>query len=328
MPTKSLNSTLAQAKHAKEDEFYTQLADVERELDHYKQHFKGKTVYCNCDDPRVSSFFHFFSHNFERLGLKKLITTCYKNQDVDLFSKNKAEKAVFLEYNGEKTGKNVPDPTKIGIKHLQGDGDFRSEESIALLKQADIIVTNPPFSLFREYVAQLVEHNKKFLIIGNQNAITYKEIFSLIKEDKLWLGHCSGGMSFKVPDHYQPRKTRYWVDENGQKWRSLGSVCWFTNLDLKKRHEDIDCFRQYDPALYPKYDGIDAIEVSKVAEIPKDYTGTMGVPITFLYKYNPQQFELVGQMVTTKVDAFNFGYPYINGEKIYARILIKHKVNL
>ena len=203
MASKSFNRNLAGAKAAKEDEFYTQLADIERELRHYKTHFKGKVVYCNCDDPRVSNFFHYFSYNFEKLGLKKLITTCYKSQQADLFSQNDSEQAIYLEYEGDKNGNNVPDPDEIGIKPLKGDGDFRSAESIELLKQADIVVTNPPFSLFREYVAQLIEHDKKFVIIGNQNAITYKEIFPLIQDEQdLARATHSGDMAFSVPDYY------------------------------------------------------------------------------------------------------------------------------
>jgi hypothetical protein len=200
---KSQNKNLHKAKKGKNDEFYTQLSDIERELKHYKPHFKGKVVYCNCDDPRVSNFFHYFSYNFEKLGLKKLITTCYKNQNADLFSQNDSERAIYLEYNGDKNGNNVPDPKEIGIHYLEGDGDFRSKESIELLKQADIVVTNPPFSLFREYVAQLIDYDKSFLILGHQNAITYKEIFSLIKLNKLWLGMDNGGTKwFNVNDDY------------------------------------------------------------------------------------------------------------------------------
>jgi len=198
------NRNLHQAKSSKKDEFYTQLSDIEHELKHYKQHFKGKVVYCNCDDPRVSNFFHYFSYNFEKLGLKKLITTCYKNQNMDLFSRNDSERAIYLKYEGDKNGSNVPDPEEIGINHLKGDGDFRSKETISLLKQADIVVTNPPFSLFREYVAQLIEYEKQFLIIGNVNAITYKEVFYLIKENRVWLGPSirSGDREFGVPDDY------------------------------------------------------------------------------------------------------------------------------
>ena len=297
-PKEAKNRNLHRAKNTKEDEFYTQLTDIEKELRHYKKHFKGKVVYCNCDDPRVSSFFHYFSFNFETLGLKKLITTCYKNQDMDMFSRNDSEQAIYLEYEGDKNHNNVPDPEEIGIRHLEGDGDFRSEESIELLKQSDIVVTNPPFSLFRQYVTQLVEHDKHFLIVGNQNAITYKEIFSLIMEDKIWPGYRSGDMAFKVPDYYEPRATRYWQDEIGQKWRSMGNACWFTNLDISKRHEEIILYKTYSPEEYPTYVNYDAIEVSKTKDIPIDYEGAMGVPITFLDKHNPDQFEIVGSSRT------------------------------
>ena len=290
----SLNSNLSAAKVAKEDEFYTELSDIERELKHYKKHFKGKVVYLNCDDPRVSNFFHFFSYNFEKLGLKKLIATCYKSQDVDLFSQNDAEEAVYLEYEGDKDGDLVPGPDEIGIKPLRGDGDFRSPESIELLMQADIVVTNPPFSLFRQFVAQMMKYDKQFLVVGNQNAISYKEIFALIKANKLWVGNNSGDMKFRVPDYYEPRETRFWVDDDGQKWRSLGNACWFTNMDFSKRHEDLVLYKRYNPEDYLVYDNYDAIEVSKVVEIPMDFDGVMGVPLTFLNQYNPDQFEILG----------------------------------
>jgi hypothetical protein len=289
-----MNRSLHQAKNSKQDEFYTQLSDIDKELKHYRKHFKGKVVYCNCDDPRVSNFFHYFSHNFEKLGLRRLITTCYKNQDADLFSRNDSESAVYLEYTGDTNGSGVPDPEEIGIKKLKGDGDFRSKESIELLKQADIVVTNPPFSLFREYVAQLMEYDKKFIIIGNQNAITYRDIFSLIQEDRIWLGYNNGDMAFIVPKHYEARETRYWEDESGNKWRSLGNACWFTNLDISKRHEDLILYKQYTPEEYPRYDNYDAIEVSLTKNIPMDFDGVMGVPITFLDKHNPEQFTIVG----------------------------------
>jgi hypothetical protein len=208
MTEKAKKRKLQAAKTSKKDEFYTQLGDIERELRYYKSHFKDKVVYCNCDDPRVSNFFHFFSYNFEKLGLKKLIATCYKNQDMDLFSENKSEQAIYLVYEGDKNDNKVPDPNEIGIKKLKGDGDFRSQECIELLKQADIVVTNPPFSLFREYVAQLIEYDKKFVIVGHQNAISYKEIFKLIKEDKLWLGYgFKGGAAHFINKHYEDYAT-------------------------------------------------------------------------------------------------------------------------
>ena len=294
MAKQGKNRNLSRAKSSRKDEFYTQLSDIERELKHYKKHFKGKVIYCNCDDPRVSNFFHYFSFNFEKLGLKKLITTCYKNQEMDLFSRNDSEQAIYLEYDGDKSGNNVPDPEEIGIKRLEDDGDFRSQESIELLKQSDIVITNPPFSLFREYVAQLIEYDKKFVIVGNQNAIATTEIFKLIEKNKIWLGNKNGDMTFKVPDYYEPRETRYWEDEDGQKWRSLGNACWLTNLDHNKRHEDMVLYKTYSPKEYPAYDNYDAIDVSATKKIPMDYDGVMGVPITFLDKYNPDQFEIVG----------------------------------
>lgn len=286
--------TIDKAKEAKKDEFYTQLEDINDELRHYREHFRGKTVLCNCDDPRVSNFFTYFAYNFEFLGLKKLITTCYKNQNMDLFSQNQSEQAVYLVYEGDKNGDHIPTADEIGVHPLKGDGDFRSKECIELLKEADIVVTNPPFSLFREYIAQLIEYNKKFLIIGNQNNATYKEIFPLLMQNKLWLGYKTGGMSFKVPEYYEERVTRFWIDENGQKWRSMGNICWYTNLDHQKRHENIILYKNYLPIEYPHYINYDAIEVSKTELIPCDYDGVMGVPITFLDKYNPEQFEIIG----------------------------------
>lgn len=298
MEEKPKNQSLNKAKDAKQDEFYTQLSDIERELRHYKSHFKEKVVYCNCDDPRVSNFFHFFSYNFEKIGLKKLITTCYKSQNCDLFSQGDSERAIMLDYTGEKNGNFAPESSAIGIQRLEGDGDFRSAESVELLRQSDIVVTNPPFSLFREYVSQLIAYDKKFLIVGNQNAVCYKEVFDLIKDNRIWLGHKSGDMAFKVPDHYESRATRYWEDEGGQKWRSLGNACWFTNLDIFKRHTDLILYKTYTPENYPTYVNYDGIEVSKTADIPIDYDGPMGVPITFLDKYNPDQFEILGSSRT------------------------------
>ena len=318
---------LHKAKAAKNDEFYTILSDIERELRHYKKHFKNKVVFCNCDDPRVSNFFHYFSYNFEKLRLKRLITTCYKNQNMDLFSQHNTERAIYLEYEGDKNKNNVPDPEEIGIKQLDGDGDFRSQECIELLKKCNIVVTNPPFSLFREYVAQLIKYKKKFLIIGTWNVITYKEIFPLIKGNKLWIGINSNRnfLGFIVPKHYPLDGTEARIDEKGNRIVSSNNTCWFTNLDNAKRHEELILYKEYNPEEYPAYDNYDAIEVSKTNDIPMDYKGVMGVPITFMNKYNPEQFEIIGQMATTKVDEFNHGYPYVNGKKIYARVLIRNK---
>ena len=328
MPAKTTqNKNLNEAKVAKKDEFYTQLSDIEHELLHYEHHFHGKTVLCNCDDPRVSNFFHYFSHKFEPLGLKKLITTCYKSQRPDMFSRHDSEKAIYLEYAGDLNNNRVPDPDEIGVKPLQSDGDFRNSECIALMRQADVVSTNPPFSLFREYVALLVEHKKNFLIIGNINAVSYKEIFQLIKENKLWLGPSirSGDREFGVPEYYPLEAASCRIDSDGKKFIRIKGVRWFTNLDHKKRHEDMVLYKQYSADEYPKYDNYDAINVDKTVDIPVDYAGVMGVPITFLDKYNPDQFEIIGQMATTKIDEFNFGYPYIQGKKKYARILIRNK---
>jgi hypothetical protein len=285
------NSSLGAAQKAKKDEFYTQLGDIERELKHYKAQFEGKVVYCNCDDPAVSQFFHYFSYNFEHLGLKKLITTCFKSQATDLFSQNDSEQAVYLEYEGDKDGDKVPGPDEIGVKPLKGDGDFRSVEAIELLEQADIVVTNPPFSLFREYVAQLVEHDKKFLIIGHQNAITYKEIFPLIKENKLWLGYGFKGNVAHFNSDYEDTAS---ASDHREGMIRVSGVQWFTNLDTSKRHEDLILYETYSAQKYPKYVNFDAIEVSKTVAIPTDYDSAMGVPITFLDKYNPDQFEILG----------------------------------
>lgn len=286
------NQQLHRAKRRKDDEFYTQYSDIESELFNYTEQFRGKTVLCNCDDPRVSNFFKFFANNFEYLGLKRVVTTCYKNIQPDLFSSGQGEKAVYLIYDGN-GGKPIPDFSKVDVRPLEGDGDFRSPECVELLKQADVVVTNPPFSLFREYIALLEEYGKKFLVIGNQNAITYKDIFPLIKDGRLWLGCTYGDMKFMVPDWSEPTKTRYWQDESGQKWKSKGNTCWFTNIDHKRRHEDLVLYKRYNPEAYPKFDNYDAINVDHVSDIPYDYDGVMGVPISFLYKFNPDQFEIV-----------------------------------
>lgn len=325
------NAALRKADKAKEDEFYTQLSDIEKELSHYKEHFKGKTILCNCDDPRVSNFFKYFALNFNEFGLKKIISTCYKNQDVDLFSQNDCEKAVYIEYTGNPNDPTSTDFSTMEVKELTGDGDFRSAECIELLKQADIVVTNPPFSLFREYVAQLIEYEKKFIIIGNQNAITYKEIFRLFKENKIWLGYKAGDMAFKVPKYYTPRETRYWKDESGQKWRSMGNICWYTNLDIAKRHEELILYKTYSPEEFPNYENYDAINVDKTSDIPLDYNETMGVPITFLDKYSPEQFEIIdgiGRYSILRNEETKAEGKYlsmINGKAKYFRIIIKRK---
>ena len=296
------NDSLLKARRQKYDEFYTQLSDIENELRHYTEHFRGKAVYCNCDDPSVSNFFHYFSYNFDRLGLKKLITACYRNQERDLFSRHDSDRAIWLEYSANTKGGRIPDAEDIGIHAFDEDGDFRTTECIELLKQADIVVTNPPFSLFREYVAQLVQYGKKFLIVGNQNAITYKEIFPLIKDNRIWLGLTPKGrdMLFDVPEGYAQELvatgkegSAYRVVEGIIKGR-LGNAAWFTNLDHATRHEELILYKRYSPEEYPAYDNYDAINVDRVAEIPMDWDGAMGVPVTFLDKHNPEQFEVLG----------------------------------
>lgn len=329
------NKQLTGAKKAKKDEFYTQLADIEVELKHYREHFKGKTVLCNCDDPRKSQFFYYFVLNFHLLGLKKLITTCYKNQDPSLFSESTSEQAVYLVYEGEDIG-TPPDPTTAGlVRSLEGDGDFRSKECIAFLEEADIVVTNPPFSLFREYVAQLIKYDKKFIIIGNINAVTYKEIFPLIQRDQVWLGPSihSGDREFEIPSSYPLEAAGSRTDNEGRRYIRVKGVRWFTNLDFPQRHEELTLYKKYSPEGYPHYDNYDAINVDKVADIPCDYDGVMGVPITYLDKHNPDQFEIL--------DANNFIIRdqapkkphglikdkdgYVKGRIVYARILIRNR---
>jgi len=325
MNIKSLNTGLRKAAKAKKDEFYTQLGDIEKELKHYKDQFRGKVVFCNCDDPRESNFVKYFSMNFEHLGLKKLIATHF--QDADLFTREHPYK---LEYTGDKNANRIPDPDEFTIEMI-GTGDFRSEECIELQKEADIVVTNPPFSLFREYLAQLVEYEKKFLIIGSKNVITYKDVFPLIKENKMWLGYGfeRGNAYFQTPYSNDSYASGVYNPETGLvKFRNVG---WFTNLDTTKRHEDLVLYKKYTLAEFPNYDNYDAINVNKVADIPMDYDGFMGVPITFTDKYNPDQFEMFGIMNTgeenkgIRYEGTPHGRPVINGVEKYLRILIKNK---
>ena len=307
------NKQLNTAKQDKRDEFYTQLTDIENELVHYSDHFKNKIILCNCDDPHTSNFFQYFLNNFEKLGIKKLITTCYKTKQTSLFSISKPEQAIWLEYTGKKNNDRIPTAEEIGMHPLKGDGDFRSQECIKFLKQSDIIVTNPPFSLFREYLARLIKYEKKFLIIGSMNAIHYKKIFPLIKNNKIWLGYNStNGMAFKTP-YNEPVKR-------------LGFVRWFTNLDFQKRHENITLTKKYNEIDYPKYDNYDAINIDLVADIPLDYKGKMGVPDTFITKYNPDQFEILGldRLIDGNISRTSFT---IKGKMTYSRIIIKRKQN-
>ena len=319
------NANLTNAKKAKNDEFYTQLTDIEKEMRHYKAFFKDKIVYCNCDDARESNFFKYFSLNFEHLGLKKLICTGYKDNG----------KGVVLVYEGDKNGNRRVDDEEIIVTELEGNGDFRSAECIEYLKEADVVVTNPPFSLFREYVAQLMEYGKKFLIIGNKNAITYKEIFPYIKDNELWLG-CSitsGDREFQIPNDYVTHSPSLRIDENGKKYLRVPGVCWFTNIENTLRNTELDLYKNYSADEYPHYDNYDAIEVSKTCDIPMDYKGVMGVPITFLFKYCPSQFEILDARNYTSVDKLKSKSTFlvkdkdsaINGKPTYARILIRRK---
>ena len=293
------NQNLHQAKSGKNDEFYTQMKDIEKELRHYEPHFKDKVVYCNCDDPQVSNFFKYFSSNFERLGLKKLLTSCYRNKDAGKRIEGVSDKAVWLEMSS---------PESSSVHAFEADGDFRSEEALHLLKAADIVVTNPPFSLFREYVAQLVAHDKQFLIVGNVNAITYKEIFPLIKNNQMWLGD---------------NTTRHFLQPDGSLYETARTF-WYTNLDFAKRHEDLVLCKLYNEKAYPKYDNYDAININKATEIPMDYDGVMGVPITFLGKYNPDQFEILGNLGSYAPDGYSLcGGIYIDGKKIFKRIVVR-----
>lgn len=342
------NSNLHSSRADKADEFYTQLSLIESELKHYKEHFKGKVVLCNCDDPFESNFFKYFAINFNSLGLKKLIATCYATSPIiytqlTLFGE---ETPVGKEENGKKPYKieisEVTDENQDGrvdlsdveyllrnrknaLTLLEGDGDFRSPECVELLKQADIVVTNPPFSLFREYVAQLMEYKKAFLIVGNQNAITYREILPLICNNDVWLGYNNGHFWFAVPDTYEEKATDFKIDENGQKWRRMGNICFFTNLDIEKRHEDMTLFRTYTPEAYPKYDNYDAINVNRTLDIPCDYYGVMGVPITFMQYYNPNQFEILGDSRYHDGQEYSDDINVINGKTLYRRILIRRK---
>ena len=365
------NKALHRAAKAQQDEFYTQTFDIENELRNYREHFEGKKILCNCDDPYESNFFKYFALRFNAYKLAKLTATCYSGSPIahtqltinfdDLAPALplagegvKAKSAIssgsiqkipycaeiteFKDYNGD-TAEDLQDIRYIlehnvggGVRKLQGDGDFRSPECVELLKESDIVVTNPPHSLLREFIALLMQYDKKFIILGNINAITYKEIFPLIMHNKMWLGHTihSGDRKFNVPDSYPLEAAGCGVDDDGRKFIRVKGVRWFTNLDHGWRHRDMILFKSYqrEPELYPKYDNYDAIEVSKVDFIPEDYFGVMGVPITFIDKYNPEQFDILG--ITEKGSPFSKGdgktdRPYINGKRIYARMLIRRK---
>jgi hypothetical protein len=291
---KSWNKNLKSANKAKSDEFYTQLSYIEKELKHYKEHLRGRVIFCNCDDPEESHFWKYFSENFEFLWLKKLISTHYE----DTKPSYKLEIIADINHDGRI---NKLDTVRTPLKQ---NWDFRSPECIEILKEADIIVTNPPFSLFRDYVEQLQEYDKKFVILGNSNAITYKEIFRLIKENKIWLGKSihSGDVEFRVPAHYEIRSKSFRIGEDGNSYIKVPSIRWFTNLDYKERHEDLILYKEYSPEEYPKYDNYDAINLDITKNIPLDYIGAMGVPITFMDKYSPDQFEIIALGIVGSID--------------------------
>lgn len=326
------NKDLGKAKNAKRDEFYTQLTDIEKELRYYKKHFKGKIIFCNCDDPFESNFFKYFVLNFNRLGIKKLIATCYTgspiaNTQLSLFdivgeeNTNKPYKAVVSTVY-DKTGDGSIDMLDVAalfksgeneLTELKGDGDFRSNECIELLKESDIVVTNPPFSLFREYVSLLMEYKKKFIIIGNVNAITYKEFFPLLKDNKVWIGASihSGDRAFYVPDDYPLTASGCGIDENGKKYIRVKGVRWYTNLDIRQRHEEMILVKKYKPEEYPKYENYNAININSTSNIPCDYAGIMGVPITFMDYYNPDQFEIIGLGIGALFDGLPLGEKFM-----------------
>lgn len=349
------NSNLNDSARNKQDEFYTQLSFIEDELKHYKNHFRDKVVLCNCDDPFESNFFKFFAMNFNSLGLKKLISTCYSDSPITgvelQYYEDEYGQLSFKPVDGaghkkhpykveitEVTDENADGRTDLAdveylIKNksntltlLKGDGDFRSDECKEMLKEADIVCTNPPFSLFREFISQLEEYSKQYLIVGNLNNITYKEVAPLIKGGKVWTGYNCGHFWFKVPNYYENKKTDFKIDENGQKWRRMGNICWYTNLDIKKRHEEKILYKNYTPEKYPKYNNYDAIEVSHTADIPCDYYGAMGVPITFIQYHNPDQFDILGFDKDVTTDGGRFRLTINGKEKIqYARLVIRRK---
>ena len=337
------NSILNRAKYSENtDEWYTDYKTVEEELSHYEVQFYDKVILCNCDDPYESAFSKYFLRNFNVLKLKKLICTSYKGSRIVELLKVKDDSSCDIDRNNayvmivDERFSNcsgiIDDAdietllnTKGIVRKLKGDGDFRSPECLAYLDEADIVVTNPPFSKFIELFSLLVKKNIKYLLIGNQNAITYKEVFPYIKNGKAWIGYHFGDMAFKVPNDTPPRKTRYWVDDSGQKWRSLGNAMWLTNLDTERKHQKLKLSSVYDPEKYPKYDDYDAINVSRVLDIPKDYDGIMGVPLTYLKYHNENQFEIVGEANHGSDNEFDLFKPRINGRDIFKRILIRKK---
>lgn len=337
------NSILNKARYSENtDEWYTDYKTVVDELSHYKKQFFNKIVLCNCDDPYESAFSKYFLKHFNDLKLKKLICTSYSgSRIIETFNLTDTENNkvsdqfayVMIVDSIYDNHYEVLDDEKIesflkhhaNIKKLKGNGDFRSKECIEYLKEADIVVTNPPFSKFTELFSLLIKYDKKYLLIGNQNAITYKEIFPYIKNGKAWIGYKFGDMAFKVPNDTAPRKTRFWIDENGQKWRSLGNAMWLTNLDNERKHQELKLTAIYTPDKYPKYDNYEAINVSRVVEIPMDYPGIMGVPLTYLKYHNEEQFEIIGEANHGSDNEYDLFKPIINGKQIFKRILIKNK---
>ena len=336
------NTTLNKAKYsANTDEWYTDYSTVETEVSQYAAQFHDQVILCNCDDPYESAFAKYFLKNFNKLKLRKLICTSYCGSRIvkDSNIRDESNQCVSNRYayvmvaeKGFSTNESISDSeitaflnTPGSVRRLKGNGDFRSPECIAYLQAADIIVTNPPFSKFTDLFSLLIRYRKKYLLIGNQNAITYKEIFPYIKNGSAWIGYRFGDMAFKVPDDTEPRKTRFWIDETGQKWRSLGNAMWLTNLDTQRRHQEIHLTAVYDPEKYPKYDNYDAINVSRVADIPMDYEGIMGVPLTYLKYHNEEQFEIIGEANHGSDNEFDLFKPKINGKEIFKRILIRRK---
>lgn len=330
------NTNLHRAKRCKDDEFYTTYETIENELAHYIEQFKNKTVLCNCDNPFTSNFSKYFLQNFNILGLKRLICTSFSPYD-------SAQPSLFESLNNNNSKGYILDISRVNktdfqtesfsdfllskqyVKELNGNGDFRSSECINYLKESDIVVTNPPFSLFKEMISEIMKYNKKFLIIGNQNALTYKEIFPLIQNNLIWTGYQFGEMKFRVPQDSEPRSTRYWVDETGQKWRSLGNAMWLTNLDNERRHENLRLTQRFDPIIHQRYDNYNAIHVRNITEIPFDYTGIMGVPITIINRYNSEQFEIIGEANHGSDSQYDIFKPILNGKEVFKRILIRNK---
>ena len=345
------NSILNSAKYSSNntDEWYTTYETIAEELEHYTEQFYGKIVLCNCDDPFESNFCYYFMKNFNKLQLKKLICTSYSGSKIDQVKDNVQMTVDMFLDSGEpvtggqgyvltitkipgNVGEEVDDLTikktlskKGVVKKLEGNCDFRTDECIKYLKQCDICCTNPPFSLFADLFSLLVKYDKQYLLIGNQNAITYKEIFPYIKENKAWVGYRFGDMAFRVPADTEPRNSRFWIDESGQKWRSLGNAMWLTNIDIERRYHKLDLTKHYDPEVYPKFDNFDGINVKKVADIPVDYDGIMGVPITYIKYHNGSQFEIVGEANHGSDNEFDLFKPKVNGKELFKRILIRRK---